>query len=126
MSISADKSNSEGVDNYLSQLPESQKKALENIRKTIKKLAPDALEYLSYKMPAYKYHGMLGGFAAFKNHCSYFPWDSKTIEQFKDELKDFVTSKGTIQFTPEKPIPEALLEKIIKARLQENLSSKKK
>ena len=125
MSTSVNKSNSEGVDNYLSQLPESQKKALEKIRNTIKKLAPDAEEYLSYKMPAYKYHGMLGGFAAFKNHCSYFPWDSKTVEQFKDELKDFVTSKGTIQFTPEKPIPEALLEKIIKARLQENLSPKK-
>ena len=120
------KNNSLGVDQYLQNLPEDQKEALEKLRQTIKTLVPDVQEYLSYKMPAYYYHGMLCGFAAFKKHCSYFPWDSKTVEQFKDELKDFKTSAGTIQFTPEKPIPDDLLQKILLARVKANLDKLKK
>jgi uncharacterized protein YdhG (YjbR/CyaY superfamily) len=120
------KNNSLGVDQYLQNLPEDQKEALEKLRQTIKTLVPEVQEYLSYKMPAYNYHGMIGGFAAFKNHCSFFPWDSKTVEQFKDELKDFKTSAGTIQFTPEKPIPDDLLKKIIETRIKENLNKLKK
>ena len=99
---------------------------MEKLRQTIKTLVPDVQEYLSYKMPAYYYQGMLCGFAAFKKHCSYFPWDSKTVEQFKDELKDFKTSAGTIQFTPEKPIPDDLLQKILLARVKANLDKLKK
>nr|WP_315190744.1 DUF1801 domain-containing protein [uncultured Flavobacterium sp.] len=118
------KNNSLGVDHYLQNLPEDQKEALEKLRQTIKTLVPDVQEYLSYKMPAYNYHGMIGGFAAFKNHCSFFPWDSKTVEQFKDELTGFKTSTGTIQFTPEKPIPEELITKIIMARVKANLDKK--
>ena len=120
------KNNSLGVDQYLQNLPEDQKEALEKLRQTIKTLVPDVQEYLSYKMPAYYYQGMLCGFAAFKKHCSYFPWDSKTVEQFKDELKDFKTSAGTIQFTPEKPIPDDLLQKILLARIKANLDKLKK
>ena len=120
------KHNSLGVDQYLQNLPEDQKEALEKLRQTIKTLVPDVQEYLSYKMPAYYYQGMLCGFAAFKKHCSYFPWDSKTVEQFKDELKDFKTSAGTIQFTPEKPIPDDLLQKILLARVKANLDKLKK
>ena len=114
------KNNSEAVDQYLAQLPEDQRAALEKLRQTIKKLVPEVEEFISYKMPAYRYHGMLCGFAAFKKHCSYFPWDSKTVEDFKTELKDFKTSAGTIQFTPEKPIPETLLKKILQARVKAN------
>lgn len=114
------KNNSEAVDQYLAQLPEDQRAALEKLRQTIKKLVPEVEEFISYKMPAYRYHGMLCGFAAFKKHCSYFPWDSKTVEDFKTELKDFKTSAGTIQFTPEKPIPDALLKKILQARVKAN------
>lgn len=114
------KNNSEAVDQYLAQLPEDQRAALEKLRQTIKKLVPEVEEFISYKMPAYRYHGMLCGFAAFKKHCSYFPWDSKTVEDFKTELKDFKTSAGTIQFTPEKPIPDALLKKILQARIKAN------
>jgi uncharacterized protein YdhG (YjbR/CyaY superfamily) len=120
------KNNSLGVNQYLQNLPEDQKEALEKLRQTIKTLVPDVQEYLSYKMPAYYYQGMLCGFAAFKKHCSYFPWDSKTVEQFKDELKDFKTSAGTIQFTPEKPIPDDLLQKILLARVKANLDKLKK
>lgn len=114
------KNNSEAVDQYLAQLPEDQRAALEKLRQTIKKLVPEVEEFISYKMPAYRYNGMLCGFAAFKKHCSYFPWDSKTVEDFKTELKDFKTSAGTIQFTPEKPIPDTLLKKILKARVKAN------
>jgi uncharacterized protein YdhG (YjbR/CyaY superfamily) len=114
------KNNSEAVDQYLAQLPEDQRAALEKLRQTIKKLVPEVEEFISYKMPAYRYHGMLFGFAAFKKHCSYFPWDSKTVEDFKTELKDFKTSAGTIQFTPEKPIPDTLLKKILQARVKAN------
>lgn len=114
------KNNSEAVNQYLAQLPEDQKAALEKLRQTIKKLVPEVEEFISYKMPAYRYHGMLCGFAAFKKHCSYFPWDSKTVEDFKTELKDFKTSAGTIQFTPEKPIPDTLLKKILQARVKAN------
>ncbi len=116
----------EGVNKYISNLPIEQQIALERVRQIIKNTVPDAQEYLSYKMPAYHFHGMIGGFAAFKNHCSFFPWDSKTINVFKDELKGFKTSAGTIQFTPEKPLPEELLQKILWYRVAGNLEKEKK
>lgn len=115
----------EGVNKYISNLPVEQQIALERVRQIIKNTVPEAQEYLSYKMPAYHFHGMIGGFAAFKNHCSFFPWDSKTIDVFKDELTGFKTSAGTIQFTPEKPLPEELLQKILRYRVAANLEKKK-
>ena len=115
----------EGVNKYISNLPIEQQIALERVRQIIKNTVPEAQEYLSYKMPAYHFHGMIGGFAAFKNHCSFFPWDSKTIDVFKDELTSFKTSAGTIQFTPEKPLPEELLQKILRYRVASNLEKKK-
>ena len=115
----------EGVNKYISNLPIEQQIALERVRQIIKHTVPEAQEYLSYKMPAYHFHGMIGGFAAFKNHCSFFPWDSKTIDVFKDELTGFKTSAGTIQFTPEKPLPEELLQKILRYRVASNLEKKK-
>ena len=113
----------EGVNKYIANLPQEQQIALERVRQIIKNTVPEAVEFISYKMPAYAYHfhGMIGGFAAFKNHCSFFPWNAKTIEDFAAELKDFKTSAGTIQFTPEKPIPEELLQKILRYRVAGNL-----
>ncbi|WP_374507131.1 iron chaperone [Flavobacterium sp.] len=116
----------EGVNKYISNLPVEQQIALERVRQIIKNTVPEAQEYLSYKMPAYHFHGMIGGFAAFKNHCSFFPWDSKTIDVFKDELTSFKTSAGTIQFTPEKPLSEELLQKILRYRVASNLEKEKK
>lgn len=116
----------EGVNKYISNLPVEQQIALERVRQIIKNTVPEAQEYLSYKMPAYHFHGMIGGFAAFKNHCSFFPWDSKTIDVFKDELTGFKTSAGTIQFTPEKPLSEELLQKILSYRVAGNLEKEKK
>lgn len=116
----------EGVNKYIANLPLEQQIALERVRQIIKTTVPEAVEFISYKMPAYHFHGMIGGFAAFKNHCSFFPWNAKTIEDFAAELKDFKTSAGTIQFTPDKPIPEELLQKILRYRVAGNLEKKNK
>jgi uncharacterized protein YdhG (YjbR/CyaY superfamily) len=127
MTMAATKPNdTEGVDNYIANLPLEQQIALERVRQIIKNTVPEAVEFISYKMPAYHCHGMIGGFAAFKNHCSFFPWNAKTIEDFATELKDFKTSAGTIQFTPKKPLPEALLQKILRYRVAGNLEKNKK
>jgi uncharacterized protein YdhG (YjbR/CyaY superfamily) len=110
------------VDEYLLQLPIEQQLALDHVRQTIKKLAPTAEEVISYSMPAYKLHGMLIGFAAFKNHCSLYLWNNTSIKQFEEELKDFTIAAGTIRFTPQKPIPDKLLKKIIITRVKENVA----
>jgi uncharacterized protein YdhG (YjbR/CyaY superfamily) len=107
------------VDDYLAALPEEARTTLEKIRKTIKAVAPKATEVISYQMPMYKYHGMLVGFAAFKDHCSFFP-GANPVATFKDELKAYKTSKGTIRFPIGKPLPAALVKKLVKARIAEN------
>jgi uncharacterized protein YdhG (YjbR/CyaY superfamily) len=107
------------VDDYLAALPEEARATLEKIRKAIKAAAPKATEGISYQMPMYKQNGMLMGFAAFKNHCSIFP-GAKPMETYKDELKAYKTSKGTIRFPIGKPLPSALVNKLIKTRIAEN------
>jgi uncharacterized protein YdhG (YjbR/CyaY superfamily) len=107
------------IDEYLEGLPEKEMKTLLKLREVIKSVAPNAEEVISYGMPGFKYYGALVYFAAFKNHCSFFPGNSQTIKLF-DELKEYRTSKGTIQFTPDKPLPTALVKKIVKARMIEN------
>jgi uncharacterized protein YdhG (YjbR/CyaY superfamily) len=107
------------VDDYLAALPKEARATLEKIRKTIKAVAPKATEVISYQMPMYKHHGMLVGFAAFKDHCSLFP-GAKVVATYKDELKSYKTSKGTIRFPIGKPLPAALVKKLVKARIAEN------
>ena len=111
------------IDSYLEQQPENVRAVLEKLRQTIKSVAPEAEEVISYNIPSFKYHGMLVHFAAFKNHCSFFP--GGIVENFKEELKDFKISKGTIQFTIEKPIPASLVKKIVKERMKQNLLKSK-
>jgi uncharacterized protein YdhG (YjbR/CyaY superfamily) len=113
------------VDAYLATLPEEARATLEKIRKTIKAVAPKATEVISYQMPMYKQHGMLVGFAAFKDHCSFFP-GANPIATHKDELKAYDTSKGTIRFPIGKPLPAALVKKLVKARIAENEAAFKK
>jgi uncharacterized protein YdhG (YjbR/CyaY superfamily) len=116
------------VDDYLVVLPEETRATLEKIRKIIKAAAPKATEVISYQMPMYKHHGLLVGFAAFKNHCRFFP-GAKPMATYKDELKAYKTSKGTIRFPIGKPLPAALVKKLVKARIAENekrLSEKQK
>ena len=109
------------IDTYIANQPEKVRVVLEKLRHTIKKAAPDAEEVISYQMPAFKYHGMLVYFAAFKNHCSFFPGNAGLVLSMRDELKVYKTAKGTIQFTVEKPLPGVLVTKIVKARVKENV-----
>lgn len=113
------------VDNCLSALPGKQKELMQSIRKTIKIVAPEAIELLSYNMPAFKVHGrILLYYAAHKAHIGFYPGDSKTIEVFKEELVKFNTSKGTVQFPLDKKLPLGLIKKIVKYRVKTNLEKK--
>jgi uncharacterized protein YdhG (YjbR/CyaY superfamily) len=107
------------VDDYLAALPEDVRDALEKLRTVIKAAAPKATEVISYQIPMYKHHGMLVGFAAFKDHCSFFP-GAKPLATYKDELRAYKTSKGTIRFPIDQPLPAALVKKIVKSRIAEN------
>jgi uncharacterized protein YdhG (YjbR/CyaY superfamily) len=107
------------IEEYLKALPEDIRMTLDKLYKAIKSAAPNAEEVISYGMPAFKHYGMLVYFAAFKDHCSFFP-GSAQIVQLHDELKSFKTSKGTIQFNVDKPLPVALVKKIVRARMEEN------
>src|SRR5712691_2153741 len=105
------------IDEYLAAVPEPARSTLNKIRAAIRSAAPpEATETISYGMPAFKYKGVLVWFAAFSNHCSLFPTAS-VVEAFKNELKGFTTSKGTIQFPTDKPLPTALVKKLVKARV---------
>ena len=98
---------------------------LQKMREIIKSVAPDAEEVISYNMPAFKYHGMLVGFAAAKKHCGFYPWNGSTVKKFAEELKGYETSPGAIQFPYVKPLPVALIKKIVKSRIKENLDKEK-
>lgn len=110
----------ETVDEYLDAIDSSPvRSSLERIRAIIREEVPGVEECISYGIPMYKFRGMIAGFAAFKNHCSFFP--GHTVQQFAAELHEFKTSKGTVQFKPDKPIPEPLLRAMVRARLAENI-----
>ena len=105
------------VDEYLAAIPEPARTTLNKIRAAIRSAAPtEATETISYGIPAIKYNGVLLWFAAFSDHCSLFPTAS-VIEKFKSDLKRYSTSKGTIQFPTDKPLPAALIRKMVKARV---------
>jgi uncharacterized protein YdhG (YjbR/CyaY superfamily) len=108
------------IDEYLAGLPDEQRVALERLRKTIRSAAPKAEECISYGLAAFKQDGMLVGFGASAKHLSFYPMNSTTVKAFKDNLKGFETSKGTIRFQPDKPLPAALVRKLVKARIAEN------
>jgi uncharacterized protein YdhG (YjbR/CyaY superfamily) len=115
------------VEDYLATLPEESRKALERLRQTIRAAAPEATEAISYQMPAFKWYGRsLVAYAAFKDHCSFFPMSTKVIETHREELTSFDTGKGTIRFHTDKPLPAALVRKLVKARIEENESSRRR
>ncbi|MEJ2615197.1 MAG: DUF1801 domain-containing protein [Ignavibacteriaceae bacterium] len=107
------------IDEYINKFPKEVKVKLEQIRKTIKKAAPDAKEVISYQMPAFKLNSVLVYFAAFKDHISFFP-TSSPIKVFAEELSGYETSKGTIKFPLVKKIPLDLVAKITRFRLKED------
>jgi uncharacterized protein YdhG (YjbR/CyaY superfamily) len=108
----------ERIDAMLAVLPEEQRRALQALRETIAATAPDAVEAISYQMPAFRYHGRgLVSYSAFRSHCSLFPMSGEVIDAHRDELAGFIASKGTLHFTPERPIPRDLVERIVRARM---------
>ena len=107
------------VDEYISAADPDAKKALSDIRKTIKSAAPNAEEVISYQIPGYKYYGMLVFFAAWKDHISLYPapWSADSL---KKEMSVYKGSKGTIKFPIDEPMPLALIKKMVKYRVKEN------
>jgi uncharacterized protein YdhG (YjbR/CyaY superfamily) len=108
------------VDHWLSRLEPKQRAALEKLRAQIRAAAAGAEEVISYGQPTYKLHGHLVAFGAFRNHLSFFPMSSTLIRRFP-EAASFATSSGTMQFQPDRPIPAALVKKMVKARIAQNL-----
>src|SRR5205823_8117528 len=107
------------VDEYLAAVPEPARSTLNRVRAAIRSVVPaETTEVISYRIPAFKYKRILMWYAAFSDHCSVFP-TAAVIAKFKEELKPFRTSKGTIQFPIDKPLPASLVKKMVKARLEE-------
>jgi uncharacterized protein YdhG (YjbR/CyaY superfamily) len=108
------------IDEYLATLSDDKRAALEKLRKTIRGAAPMAEECISYQLPAFRQNGMLVAFGATAKHCAFYLMSSTTVQAHKDELKDYDTSKGTIRFQADNPLPAALVRKLVKARIAEN------
>ena len=114
------------VDDYLARVPDDARGALEKLRKTIKSIVPEAIEVISYQIPTFKHQGrMLVSYAAFSEHCSFFP-GAGPIEAHRSELKSYQISKGTIRFTPSRPLPVSLIKKLVKTRIRLNEAQLKK
>jgi uncharacterized protein YdhG (YjbR/CyaY superfamily) len=110
------------VDEYFDRLQEPALSALHKMRKAIQStVPPEAVEFISYGVPAFKLKRVLVWYAAFTDHCSLFPTNA-VIVAFKDELKNFTTSKGTIHFPLDKPMPVALIKKLVKTRIAQDAS----
>jgi uncharacterized protein YdhG (YjbR/CyaY superfamily) len=123
-SATKNKSVQMNVEDYLAQVPESARNNFNKLRAAVQSAVPaEATEILSYRIPAFKHKRVLVWFAAFSSHCSLFPTAS-VIDAFKNELKSFTTSKGTIQFPVDKPLPIALVKKLVKARVAQSESKK--
>ena len=108
------------VDQWLARLQPELRVALEKLRAQILAAAPGAEESISYGMPTFSLHGHLVAFGAFKKHLSFFPMSSTLIAQHADAAL-FATSSGTLQFQPDKPLPAALVKKLVKTRIAQNL-----
>jgi uncharacterized protein YdhG (YjbR/CyaY superfamily) len=114
------------VDSYLAKVTPEARATLEKLRKTIKAAVPKAVEVISYQIPTFKLDGrMLVSYAAFKDHCSFFP-GAAPIKAHEDELKSYQTSKGTIRFLTSKPLPATLVRKLVRTRIKENEARAKK
>ena len=109
------------IDEYLALAKPEQRPALEKLRKTVHAVAPGAEEYIGYGLAGFKFNGRpLVYFGAWENHCALYAASPAVQKKFQKELKGFVVSKGTIRFTPDKPLPTALVKALVKARIAEN------
>ena len=107
------------TDEYIATFPKETQEVLQQVRTAIKTSAPKAEEVISYGMPAFKLHGMLVYFAGYKQHIGFYPTASG-IAAFKDELSKYKNAKGSVQFPLDKPMPLALIKKMVKFRVKEN------
>jgi len=110
------------IDEYLAKLPEDKRTSLMRLREDIRAAAPEAVEQISYQVPAYKQDGMLVSFAAAKNHCSFFVMSPAVLEAFGAETAGYSKAKGTIHFAPGETLPSDLVRRIVAARIAENRS----
>lgn len=117
------KTDFQSIDEYINMYPEEVQEKLEKIRQTIRNAAPEAREVISYQMPTFRQNGILLHFAAFTKHISFFPTPS-AILKFEEQLRPFQTSKGTIKFPNDRPIPYNLITEIVKFRIHENQKKK--
>ncbi len=108
------------IDEYLAGVNADHRAALQKLREAIHGVAPKAEECISYAIPAFRMNGrLLVGFGAWANHCSFYPMSSNTLRKFQRDLKDFQTSKGTLRFSPDKPLPAGIVKKLVQARISE-------
>ena len=123
-SAAKDKDTPKNVEDYLAGVPEPARSTFNKLRAAVQSAVPaEATEIISYGIPAFKRKRVLVWFAAFSNHCSLFP-TAAVIESFKNELKAFSTSKGTIHFPTDKPLPTPLIKKLVKARVARDEAKK--
>lgn len=108
------------VELYLKKIPEPFHSALQELRILIKNIAPNAKEVMIYGVPGFNQDGALVCYAAFKNHCGFYPLSPEIMNEVKSELKGFRTSEGTIQFQPNNPLTNELIKKIVLARIKQN------
>lgn len=109
------------VDENLAGIPEPACSTLKHTRAVIRSVVPkETTEVISYRIPMFNYRGMLVAYAAYAKHCSLFPTGSGVIDKFAKELKGYSTNKGTIRFPSDRPLPDALLKRIVRARVKEN------
>src|SRR5215472_18780481 len=114
------------VEEYLAKVPEPQRTTLRKVREVIQSVLPaEATEVISYRIPCVKYKGMLVGYAAFTDHCSLFGMSSTLLGPLKEELKKYSTSKGTIRFAIDKPLPATLIKKLVRSAIAEKEKRKK-
>ncbi len=115
------------VEEYIADVPEPQRSTLQKVRAVIQSVLPaEATECISYRIPCVKYQGMLLGYAAFAEHCSLFGMSGTLLGPFKEELKKYSTSKGTIRFPVDKPLPATLIKKLVKHAIAEKNAKAKK
>ena len=108
------------IDEYLTGLSPDKRAALEKLRKTIHAAAPGLDEDISYSLPAFRRNGKLvAGFGASANHCADYPMSGSIVKAYEEELEKYDTSKGTIRFQPDRPLPVSLVRKLVKARIAE-------
>lgn len=113
------------IDEYLASVPLDMRAALEKLRRAIKAAAPDATEVISYQIPTFRLHGPLVAFGAAAKHCGFYVMSAAVMETYKDELKPYSKAKTTVRFTPDKPLPDDLVKKLVLARVAETEAARR-